>query len=214
MRILFALPLLFSTMLLLGACESGSDAGAGAKPGAEVKIAVADVSRLMRDSAPGKAGIKFLEGRQAKFQKELDDIQERLEKNPSDEAAMKDLQRVYSASQQQIQAEGQNVAALLFDTLQRILDQFRERNGYLLILGQDTVASFAKSADITDAIMKELDKEVIDFKPLPSPAPVEIDLPDSAKGVKDVASEAGKEGSDKKEDKKTTSESPKPTPKK
>lgn len=197
MRNLFVLSALFASIMLLGSCDSGG------KPGETVKIAVADVSRLMRDSVPGKAGIKFLESRQSNFQKELDDIQDRLEKNPSDEAAMKDLQRVYSASQQQIQAEGQNVAALLFDTLQRILDQFREKNGYTLILGQDTVASFAKSVDVTDAVMKELDKETIEFKPLPPPAPIGLDLPEAAKPDKTTAPDADKSAvQDKQDDKK------------
>lgn len=207
MRILFALPALLASLLLLNACDSGG------QQGANVKIAVADVSRLMRDSLPGKAGIKFLESRQTKFQSELDDIQDRLEKNPSDEAAMKDLQRVYTASQQQIQAEGQNVAALLFDTLQRILDQFREKNGYTLILGQDTVASFAKSVDVTDAVMKELDKEVIDFKPLPPPAPVELDLPDPAKAGQQAPVNVEKPAGKDSEGTSKTPETPKAAPK-
>lgn len=163
MRILSALPLLFLAALFLGACESGG--------GNDAKIAVADVSRLMGDSVPGKAGIKFLEDRRAKFQTELDGLQDKLKNNPNDEALMGELQKALAASQQQLQAEGQNVAALLFDTLQRVLDKFREAEGYALILGQDTVASFAKSADVTDAVMRELDKEVIDFKPLPQAAP-------------------------------------------
>ena len=170
MRLAFHLPLLIAALAVLPACESGNSA-----PG--VKIGVADVSRLMRDSAPGKAGIKFLESRQAQFQKELDDIQARLEKDPQDEGAMRDLQRVYAASQQQIQAEGQNVAALLFDSLQRVLDNYRERNGFTVILSQDTVASFAKSADVTAEVMKELDKENIEFKPLPEQAAAGMAIP-------------------------------------
>lgn len=175
MRILFILPLFCVAALLLNGCETAGNSDAG------MKIAVADVSRLMKDSVPGKEGIKFLESRQAIFQKELDEIQDRLEKNPSDESAMKDLQRVYSASQQQIQAEGQNVATLLFDTLQRVLDTFREQKGYDLILSQDTVASFARSVDITNEVMQILDQEKIEFKPLPAAQPpAEINLPEPA----------------------------------
>lgn len=188
MRILFILPLFCMAALLLNGCETSGNSAGG------VKIAVADVSRLMKDSVPGKAGIKFLESRQAIFQKELDEIQDRLEKNPSDESAMKDLQRVYTASQQQIQAEGQNVATLLFDTLQRVLDNFREQKGYDLILSQDTVASFAKSVDITNEVMQILDQEKIEFKPLPAPkAPVEINLPDPASPAKEDKTEPKEE---------------------
>lgn len=188
MRISLILPVILAGVILLNGCETGSKSENG------VKIAVADVSRLMKDSVPGKAGIKFLESRQAIFQKELDEIQDRLEKNPADENAMKDLQRVYSASQQQIQAEGQNVATLLFDTLQRVLDNFREQKGYTLILSQDTVASFAKNVDITNEVMQVLDQEKIDFKPLPAaPAPVEIELPDPAKQAPEPGSETKQE---------------------
>lgn len=161
----FALPLLLVACMAVAACQQQESSSPG------VKIAVADVARLMRDSVPGKEGIKFLESRQQLLQKELEDIQARLDKNPSDEEAMKDLQRVYASSQQRIQAEGQNVAALLFDTLQRILDSYLEKNGYDVILSQDTLASFSKKIDITNAVMAELDKQKIDFKPLPEAAP-------------------------------------------
>lgn len=161
----FALPLLLAASLAVAACQQQESSSPG------VKIAVADVARLMRDSVPGKEGIKFLESRQQELQKELEDIQARLDKNPADEEAMKDLQRVYASSQQRIQAEGQNVAALLFDALQRILDSYLEKNGYDVILSQDTLASYSKKIDITNAVMAELDKQKIDFKPLPDAAP-------------------------------------------
>lgn len=166
MRVAF--PLLLAASLALAACQQQESAPQG------IKIAVADVARLMRDSVPGKEGIKFLESRQLEVQKELDNIQARLEKNPEDAEAMKDLQRVYASSQQRIQAEGQNVAALLFDTLQRILDNYLEKNGYDVILSQDTLASYSKKIDITNAIMAELDKQKIDFKPLPEAVPSQI----------------------------------------
>lgn len=193
MRILFVLPLLLAAALMSSACDSSQS-------NSNVKIAVADISRLMADSVPGKAGIKFLESRRAGFQKELDDIQEKLKsKEEQDDSAMGELQMSLSRSQQQLQAEGQNVAAILFETLQRVLDRFREAEGYTLILGQDTVASFAKAVDVTDAIMKELDKEAIDFTPLPPVAPSDIQIPASPSAETPPAGEGAGERAPSKE---------------
>lgn len=135
-----------------------------------LRIGVADVARLMKESVPGKAGISYLEEQQKKYQKELDVIQDRLEKDPSDEASMKELQQLYSVSQQRIQAEGQNVASLIFDTVQKVLDNYRNDKGLDVILSQDTIASFAPAIDVTKEVMAILDKQKIDFKPLPEPA--------------------------------------------
>ncbi len=173
MRVFFSLLLLCVAGVLLTACDFGTNNGNN------IKIAVADVSKLMGESVPGKAGIKFLEGRRAQFQKDLDELQEKIKKNPSDDAVMNELQKALAVSQQQLQAEGQNVANLLFDTLQRVLDKFREAGGYAVILSQDMVASFSRTVDVTDLVMKELDKEVIEFKALAAPSPVGIEIPPS-----------------------------------
>lgn len=166
MKKMFMLPLFLVICATLLACEETNSANQGFRAG------VADVARLMRDSVPGKEGIKYLETQQQTYQKELDAIQDRLEKNPADEAAMKELQQVYAISQQRIQAEGQNVASLLFDTVQKILDTYRAEKGLDVILSQDTIASFDKKIDITAEIMTILDKQKIDFKPLPMPESV------------------------------------------
>lgn len=135
-----------------------------------LRIGVADVARLMKESVPGKEGIQYLEGQQQKYQKELDVIQDRLEKDPTDEASMKELQQLYSVSQQRIQAEGQNVASLIFDTVQKVLDNYRSEKGLDVILSQDTIASFDPKIDITKDVMALLNQQKIEFKPLPEPA--------------------------------------------
>ena len=163
--------IILSAAIFLFACDEANTASQ--QPSQQsLKIGVADVARLMRESVPGKEGIKYLETQQLAFQKELDAIQDRLEKNPSDEEAMKELQKVYAVSQQRIQAEGQNVASLIFDTVQKVLDSYREEKGLEVILSQDTIASFDRKLDLTTEIMAILDKQKIDFKPLPEPASV------------------------------------------
>lgn len=161
MRILFAFPLLVVIGLILAGCEAQQ------KQPEQLKIAVVDMGSLMRDSAPGKAGVKYLEAMQAGMQKELDAIQDKIERNPDDEDAMRELQRIYASSQQRVQAESQNVINTLLNVVQRVLNNFREKNGYAVMIGSDAMASFDPKIDVTSQVMSELDKQEVKYQPLP-----------------------------------------------
>lgn len=175
------LPVLMGLLVLTGCQQQESQV-------AQPKLAIVDMGRVMRDSEPGKAGGKFLETLQAGMQEQLDAIQDRLEKDPKDEAAMQELQRVYATSQQRMQAEQQNVVNLLFDSVQRVVNSYREAQGFDMILAAEAVASYKPAADITAAIIAEVNKQKIEFKPVPesalggapgaapdaSPAPAEV----------------------------------------
>lgn len=134
------------------------------------KLAVVDMARVMRDSEPGKAGVKFLESLQNGMQDKLNAIQARLEKDPKDEAAQKELQSVYMTSQQRMQAEQQNVVNLLYDAIQRVINTYREQQGYDVILSAEVAVAFNPGADVTAAVIAEVNKQKIDFRPLPEPA--------------------------------------------
>lgn len=157
MRIRFLMPLALLCLLLLPACQQAAD-------NAGPKLAVVDMARIMRDSEPGKAGVKFLEGLQAEMQGKLNDIQARLEKDPKDEAAQKELQSVYMASQQRMQVEQQNVVNLLYDSIQRVLNTFRAEKGYEVIINAEAAAAFDAKADVTAAVIADVNKQKIDFK--------------------------------------------------
>lgn len=159
----FILPVLMGLLMLTGCQQQESQV-------APLKIAIVDMGRVMRDSEPGKEGVKFLEAQQAGMQEQLDAIQDRLEKNPKDEAAMQELQRVYAVSQQRMQAEQQNVVNLLFDSVQRVVNSYREAQGYDMILGAEAVASSRPGADVTAAIIAEVNRQKVEFKPVPESA--------------------------------------------
>lgn len=164
MRIRLFMPLVFVLSFMLLACQQTETKDA------QPKLAVVDMARIMRDSEPGKAGVKFLESLQSGMQEKLNAIQARLEKDPKDEAAQKELQGVYMASQQRMQAEQQNVVNLLYDTIQRVLNAYREQQGYDIILSAEVAAAFNPKADVTAAVIAEVNKQKIDFKPLPESA--------------------------------------------
>ncbi|MDR2054728.1 MAG: OmpH family outer membrane protein [Desulfovibrio sp.] len=134
--------------------------------GSAPKLAVVDMQRIMRDSEPARTGVKFLEDLHAGMQEKIQAIEARLEKNPQDEDAQKELQSVYMTSQQRMQAEQQNVVTLLYDAIQRVMNAYREQNGYELILNAEVVAAFSPALDVTTAVIAEVNKQKIEFKPL------------------------------------------------
>ena len=158
MRIRYFMPLALLLSLMLIACQQGEGSS-------QAKLAVVDMTRVMRDSEAGKAGVKHLEGLQADMQAQLNDIQKRLEENAEDVEAQKELQTVYMASQQRMQVEQQNVVNVLYDTMQRIINAYRADKGYALIISSEAAASFDSKADVTSDIIAAMDKQKIDFKP-------------------------------------------------
>lgn len=129
------------------------------------KIGVVDLNRLMAESAPGKAGLQFIESQQKELQARLDAIQDRIEKNPNDEAAMQELQAVYAASQQKIQTEGQAVVTRLLESIQKTVDAFRKDNGYSMLIRKEALDSVEPSLDVTEAIMAQVNKLDLNFAP-------------------------------------------------
>ena len=100
MRIRFVvLPLLLLFALAFAGCQQTEPA----KPA----VAVVDMSRLLTESEPGKAGMAFLEGLQSDMQNKLNAIQERLEKNDKDEEAQRELQMSYMTFQTRMGKEQQ-----------------------------------------------------------------------------------------------------------
>lgn len=135
------------------------------------KIAVVDMAALMRDSEPGKSGIKFIEDQQAAATSQLEDLRSRLEKNPQDTNAIQEFQTIYAQSSQRVQEEGQQVAAQIINMVQRVLDDYRTKNGYELIIPTESLATFNPSLDITKQMLEEINKQTLDFAPAAKQAP-------------------------------------------
>ena len=173
MRIRLFMPLVFVLSFMLLACQQTETKDA------QPKLAVVDMARIMRDSEPGKAGVKFLEGLQAGMQDKLNAIQARLEKDPKDEAAQKELQGVYMTAQQRMQAEQQNVVNLLYDTIQRVLNTYREQQGYDVIISAEVAAAFNPKADVTKDVIAEMNQNKVTFEPVKL-APLTAEAPKAA----------------------------------
>lgn len=188
MRRMMFVPVLVMMTMLTGCLQGESAAPA---------IGVVDTARIFRDSDAGKAGVKFLEGMQAKMQAELTAIQEILQKNPEDQAAQQKLQETYMGFQQRMGAEQQNVVTLLNDATQRVLDSYRQQKKLTVILAQESTLSVDKNVDVTADVIAELNKQKVEFKAItpeaPAPAPAaEATKPAAAAPAAQKADEAQK----------------------
>lgn len=155
----------------LVACQ---EPAANSAPASNSSVAVVDVSRLVRDSEPGRAAQTFMEEIQKQFSTKLMTAQEAVQKKPEDQAATEEFQKVYMALQQRLQAEEQNVQSVLTDHIFRVIKAYREKAGLGIIVRAEAAMDFDRSLDCTDALLEMMNKEKIEFRPVtkdePAPA--------------------------------------------
>lgn len=175
---LFFVPCLILALFLV-ACDKQ-------QASADVKIGVVDMTRIMRECEPGKKGIKYLEEQQKVLQEKLNAAQAKLQGHEKDEVLTKELQSVYMDVQQRIQGEQQNVVNVLYDIIQRVMRSYRKEKGYLLLISTEAVMDYDASIDVTSEVIGEVNKESVEFKPLPEP-PSAKDAPAPAEAPADPA---------------------------
>jgi outer membrane protein len=159
MHVSHLLPGLLIVALFLGGCISPFDSSAPS-------VAVVDSTRVFKASDPGKAGIKHLETLHESMQAELSALQQALKDKPNDETLQQTLQEKYMVYQQRISAEQQHVINTLNDAIQKALDVCRVQQKLALIVGTDVVLSYGPAADITAAVIQEVNKTKVEFKPI------------------------------------------------
>ena len=179
----FILSLLLALSLCLGACEQSSSKNAPT-------VGIVDLSRLVRDSEPGKAANAFLEKTQKSFNDRILALQNKLQANADDEKVRAEFQSLYLGLQQRMQAEEQNVNNVLLDHILRTVKEYRAKQGLGAIVRSEAVLDYDKALDITDMILDELNKKNIEFKAVTSDQPKAEDA---------KAADAGKEGAGKDE---------------
>ena len=182
--------LLFAT-LLFGGCLSPAD------PPAPAAVAVVDSARVFQESEPGKAGIKHLETLHESMQAELSSLQEELQAKPDDTALHQKLQEKYMVYQQRISAEQQQVINILNEAIQKALDACRDQQKLALILGRDVVLSYSPTSDITDAVIREVNKAKVEFKAIEpeteATMPIMQPVPDAPAEPQEAATEKAPE---------------------
>ena len=189
----FILSLLLALSLCLGACEEGSSKGGPT-------VGIVDLSRLVRDSEPGKAANAFLEKTQKSFNDRILALQNKLQANADDEKVRAEFQSLYLGLQQRMQAEEQNVNNVLLDHILRTVKEYRAKQGLGAIVRSEAVLDYDKALDITDMILDELNKKNIEFKAVTSDQPKAEDAKEGAGKDEAKAPEAAKPAEAKKDE--------------
>lgn len=157
----FILSLLLALVLCLGACEQSSSKNAPT-------VGIVDLSRLVRDSEPGKAANAFLEKTQKSFNDRILALQDKLQADTKDEKVRAEFQTLYLSLQQRMQAEEQNVNNVLLDHILRTVKEYRQQAGLDAIVRSEAVLDYDKALDITDMVLDNLNKKNIEFKAVTS----------------------------------------------
>ncbi len=139
----------------LGGCNKTEQAGP--------RVAVVDAGKVFQESAPGKAGVAYLEKISMSAQEEFKAIQTEAEKDNSQESMMK-MQRVLGDIQQRMNSEQQLVIGKLNDTFRKVLDAYLAERKLDVILPSDQVMSFGPSADVTNDIIAAMNKETVVYE--------------------------------------------------
>jgi len=160
----FILSLLLALVLCLGACEQSSSKNAPT-------VGIVDLSRLVRDSEPGKAANAFLEKTQKSFNDRILALQDKLQADTKDEKVRAEFQTLYLSLQQRMQAEEQNVNNVLLDHILRTVKEYRQQKGLGAIVRSEAVLDYDKALDITDMVLDNLNKKNIEFKAVTSDEP-------------------------------------------
>ena len=197
----FILSLLLALSLCLGACEEGSSKGGPT-------VGIVDLSRLVRDSEPGKAANAFLEKTQKSFNDRILALQNKLQANADDEKVRAEFQSLYLGLQQRMQAEEQNVNNVLLDHILRTVKEYREKKRLGAIVRSEAVLDYDKALDITDMILDELNKKNIEFKAVTSDQPKAEDAKEGAGKDEAKAPEAAKPAEARKDEAKPAESKP------
>ena len=134
--------------------------------GCAANVGVVNPTRLFQDSVSGKAGIDHLKGMESAMQEQLVAAQSALEKAPSDEGLRARFQQIFVGYQQIVSTEQQKVVESVNTQIQKALDAYREQKRMVVIMNTESVLTYAPAADVTDAIIAEMNKEPVTFTPV------------------------------------------------
>ena len=135
-------------------------------------LAVVDVERVFRESAPGKAGEAHLLQARDILQKGFDELRalyKDRENTPEAEAALREGQ---AALERQFAADRLAVRQVLAAHLENVVRVWFAANGKSSAIHAVAPASsffaYSPALDVTEAVMREMDKEKPVFHALPS----------------------------------------------
>ncbi|MDR2694994.1 MAG: OmpH family outer membrane protein [Deltaproteobacteria bacterium] len=135
-------------------------------------LAVVDAERIFRDSLPGKAGETHLTQARDILQKGLDELRGHYKGKENTAEAISALREGQAALERQFAAERLAVRKVLAATLENVIRVWFATNGKSAAISAVAPASalfaYSPALDVTDAVLREMDKEKPVFHALPT----------------------------------------------
>ena len=136
------------------------------------RLAVVDVERIFRESVPGKAADAHLEQTLSVLQKGMDEFRLLYAGREDTDEAQAALREVQIALERQFAAERLAVQQVLTTHLNQVVQTWlignKQRNAPRAVAPANAFFAYHPDLDVTDVIMREMDKEKPVFPDLPT----------------------------------------------
>ncbi len=155
-------------------------------------VAIVKAARLFQECQAGKDGMARLEDLQkqavAKLETMQGDLQKAQEAKDDAKAAgiQEEMQSLVFSLQNVLKAEQDSVVEKINVAMTKAMDDYRAQSGVLAVFSDEAVLSMDNKVDATNAIMELINKQNVNFGPLPSlevakmPSLHEIEQPSKA----------------------------------
>ncbi len=165
-------------------------------PGAVV--AVVDYQRVLREAKAAKSIRDQLEARRARYQEEIRELERRLvarerelarqkgvlapeafaEKRRAFEEEAARVQRLVQQRRRELDRASAEAFAVVRDTIVRVVSEMADDKGFNLVLPSTAVLLFSPQLDLTEEVLKAVDRELPDVRvPEPPAASAETTPP-------------------------------------
>ena len=135
-------------------------------------LAVVDAERIFRESAPGKAGEAHLQQARDILQKGLEELRGHYKGKENTAEAVAALREGQAALERQFAAERRAVRQVLATTLENVIRVWfavNAKSGAIsAVAPAGALLAYSPALDVTDAVLREMDKEKPIFHALPS----------------------------------------------
>jgi len=154
---------------------------AGCQQKGAAGVAVLDPNKVFTTCAACVQGGDYLRTLGQGLQQELTEMQGALqgETGEASEDVVAKFQARYQEIQQKMVGEQTRIATKLDEAFQKVMEEYRAKNGVAVILNKENVLSFDGATDATDAIIAALDAAAVDLE-IPAAAAPEAAAPAEA----------------------------------
>lgn len=130
-----------------------------------VRTGIVDVEKVLTDSAAAKAANEHLAKVQAVLQKGYADLEKRMEKAKKEERE-RELEAGRRVLERQMQIELQAARAVVSQHMLEAVKEWRKSKGGV-VFAKAQVLDYSPKFDITETVIKSMDKAPVQFNALP-----------------------------------------------